>query len=179
MLAISLILVCVLFRIVPHPPNFAPVGAAGVLAGRTLPPILAIAVTLAAMALADVALAAIHGWRPFTAVTAFVYAGFAVQVLIARGLRRHRGGAIGAALLGGTGFFVLSNLGVWMFSTMYPHDGAGLLACYVAALPFFAATLVGDVLWTVVLTLAWRAAARRLEHRTAWVAPGSLDGAVL
>ena len=161
MLAVYLIVLCTVLRIVPHPPNFAPVGASAVLAGRALRPGLAIAVTLAAMAISDVALAWIHGWRPFGPVTLFVYAGFAVQVLIARALRRRRGGAVGAALLGGTAFFVLSNLGVWVFSPMYPHTAAGLAACYVAALPFFGATLVGDVVWTIVLVLAWEAGQKR------------------
>jgi hypothetical protein len=161
MLAGYLILLCTVVRIVPHPPNFAPVGASAVLAGRTMRPLTAIAVTLAAMALSDLALAWIHGWRPFGPVTLFVYGGFAAQVLIARGLRRVRGGAVAAAALGGTVFFALSNLGVWLVGAMYPHTAAGLAACYVAALPFYAATLVGDVAWTIVLVLAWQAGARR------------------
>ena len=103
----------------------------------------------------------------------------AAQVLLGRALRRRRGGAIAAAVLGATAFFVLSNLGVWALSSMYPRDGAGLIACYVAALPFFGATLVGDVLWTIALALAWRAAARRLADRPRWVPTGSLDGAAL
>jgi len=161
MLAVFLIFVCTVVRVVPHPPNFAPVGATAVLAGRTLRPALAIAVTLAAMAVSDLLLAWIHGWRPFGPVTLFVYGGFAAQVLLARALRRVRGGAIGAALLGGTVFFVLSNLGVWLFGSMYPPTAAGLAACYVAALPFYAVTLVGDVAWTIVLVLAWQTATRR------------------
>jgi hypothetical protein len=161
MLAVALILLCTVVRIVPHPPNFAPVGASGVLAGRTMRPLTAIAVTLAAMAISDLALSWIHGWRPFGPGTLFIYGGFAAQVLIARGLRRRRGGAIAAALLGGTVFFVLSNLSVWLFSPLYPPTAAGLLACYVAAIPFFAATLAGDVVWTIVLVQAWQAGTRR------------------
>jgi hypothetical protein len=161
MLAVALILLCTVVRIVPHPPNFAPVGASGVLAGRTMRPLTAIAVTLAAMAISDLALSWIHGWSPFGPETLFIYGAFAAQVPIARALRRRRGGAVAAALLGGTVFFVLSNLAVWLFSSMYPHTAAGLWACYVAALPFFAATLVGDVLWTIALVLAWQAGTRR------------------
>lgn len=169
MLAIALILLCTLFRIVPHPPNVAPVGATAVLAGRTLRPLHAIAITVAAMVVSDLALAWIHGWRPFGPASLFIYGGFAAQVLIARGLRRVRGGAIGAALLGGTVFFLLSNFSVWLFGALYPPTTAGLWACYVAAIPFFAATLVGDVVWTLVLTTAYQAAARRLADRPFWV----------
>jgi hypothetical protein len=179
MLVVWLIFVCAVVRIVPHPPNFAPVGATAVLAGRTLRPGAAIAVTLAAMALSDLALAAIHGWRPFGLGSLFVYAGFTCQVLIARGLRRRRGGAIAAALLGAGAFFVLSNLGVWLLGTLYPRDLTGLTACYLAALPFFAATVVGDVLWTVALSLGWRALARRLGPDRFWVPAGSLEARAL
>jgi hypothetical protein len=33
-------------------------------------------------------------------------------------------------------FFVLSNLGVWLMSGMYPLTSAGLVECFVMALPF-------------------------------------------
>lgn len=44
----------------------------------------------------------------------------------------------GAVAASTTSFFVLSNFMVWAGSTMYPHSAAGLAACYVAAIPFFA-----------------------------------------
>ena len=43
MLPVLLVAVCVVLRVVPHPPNFAPVGASAVLAGRTLRPVAALA----------------------------------------------------------------------------------------------------------------------------------------
>jgi hypothetical protein len=150
-----LVFVCAFFRIVPHPPNVAPVGATAVLAGRTMRWWTAIAVTLAAMALSDLALAAIHGWAPFSGETIFVYAGFTAQIAIARALRRFRGGAIAAALFGAIAFFAISNLGLWALG-MYPRTGAGLLACYTAALPFLERSVVGDLAWTVALVLVWR-----------------------
>lgn len=177
MLAVFLLVVCAVVRIVPHPPNFAPVGATAVLAGRTMRPLAAIAVTLAAMAISDLALSAIHGWDPFGWGTLYIYGAFAAQALIARGLRRVRGGAIGAAVIGACVFFVAANFGVWHVGALYPKDLAGLGACYVAAIPFFGATLVGDVLWTIALTLAWRAAARRLERP--WVSDDALEAAPL
>ena len=52
----------------------------------------------------------------------------------------------GAALASSTSFFILSNFMVWIGSSMYPHSAAGLVACYVAAIPFYA----NDVLSTAV-----------------------------
>jgi len=48
-------------------------------------------------------------------------------------------------------FFVTSNFAVWMFSGIYARDIAGLVKCYIAALPFFQNTLMGDLLWTALL----------------------------
>jgi Family of unknown function (DUF6580) len=160
MLALWMIVVCAVGRVVPHPPNVAPVGAVAVLAGRTLSARAAVGITLLAMAVSDLVLAAIHGWPLVGIATPFVYAGFAAQALCGRALRRRRGGAIAAAVAGATLFFVLSNLGVWVAGG-YGSGGAGLIACFAAAIPFFGATLAGDVLWTCALTLAFRAIARR------------------
>jgi hypothetical protein len=179
MLALLLVLVCVVLRILPHPPNFAPVGASGVLAGRTMRLPLAIAVVVASMALSNIVLARIHGYDAFGWGSLFVYAGFVLQVVLARALRRVRGGAIAAAAVGAVGFFVLSNLGVWAVGSLYPRDLAGLGACFVAALPFFAGTLAGDVLWTVVLVSVHRAVGRRLAGRRAWVSADSLAAPAL
>jgi len=165
-----MIVLCVALRVIPHPPNFAPVGATAVFAGRTLPPWLAIGLTWVAMLLGDLALSRIHGYPFFTSVTPFVYGGFAVQALFGHVLRRRRGGAVGAATLGATAFFVLSNFGVWV-GGLYGHTWSGLMACYVAAVPFFGPTLAGDVLWTLALMLVFRGFARRLESRGHWWVP--------
>ncbi len=51
-----------------------------------------------------------------------------------------------AVLASSTSFFLLSNFAVWAGSAMYPHTAAGLAACYVAAIPFYA----NDVMSTAV-----------------------------
>jgi uncharacterized protein DUF6580 len=162
MLPILMLLACVVLRLVPHPPNFAPVGATSVFAGRTMRLGSGIVLTLAAMLISDFALGTLKGIPAFSMVTPFIYAGFIVQLLLGRWLRAVRGGAIGAAFLGSVAFFVLSNFGVWLKGS-YGLTLGGLAACYVAAIPFFGGTLAGDVVWTVVLSVAYRWIARRVE----------------
>jgi hypothetical protein len=170
MLPILMLLACVVLRLVPHPPNFAPVGATSVFAGRTMRLGSGMALTLAVMLISDFALGMLKGIPAFNMVTPFVYAGFVVQFLLGRWLRAVRGGAIGAALLGSVGFFVLSNFGVWVKGS-YGLTLSGLAACYVAAIPFFGGTLAGDVVWTVVLSVAYRWIARRVESRNPALIP--------
>ncbi|MFZ5443307.1 MAG: DUF6580 family putative transport protein [Myxococcota bacterium] len=163
------LLLCVVLRLVPHPPNFAPVGATAVFAGRTMKPWRAFALVTTAMFAGDVVLARLHGYPIGSWVTPFVYGGFFVQAGLGRLLRSKKGGATAAAVGGSVVFFVLSNFGVWVAGGMYPNTFAGLGACYVAALPFFGGTLLGDVVWTMALSLAYKPLAARLEGREHWV----------
>jgi hypothetical protein len=169
MLSTLLVVLCVVFRVLPHPPNFAPVGATAVFAGRTLKPWMAVGLICVAMFAGDAMLARLHGYPLVSVVTPFVYGGFFLQLLLGRLLRSKRGGAVGAAVSGAIAFFVLSNLGVWVEGALYPHTAAGLGACYAAALPFFGGTLLGDVAWTLVLGAVYRLFAPRLGSRPFWV----------
>lgn len=155
-----MIVLCVLARLVPHPPNFAPVGATAVFAGRTLRLGPAIALTLGAMFLGDLALSALRHYPLLHIGTLFVYAAFLIQIVLGAALRQRRHGAYLAAGAGSVVFFALSNLGVFL-GNLYPHSVAGLAQCYVAALPFFAGTLVGDLAWTAVLVRVYEAIGRR------------------
>ena len=58
---------------------------------------------------------------------------------------------IGTVLASSVLFFVVSNLAVWVVSTSYPKTWGGLVTCYVAAIPFFRNTLLGDGLYVSVL----------------------------
>ncbi|MDW8335083.1 MAG: DUF6580 family putative transport protein, partial [Bacteroidia bacterium] len=55
-------------------------------------------------------------------------------------------------------FFLVSNFGVWAVGDFYPHNAAGLVECYVAAIPFLGNTFAGDVFYGAVLfSPAWLA----------------------
>ena len=58
---------------------------------------------------------------------------------------------VGAVFASSTSFFVLSNLVVWAGSEMYPHTVAGLGACYVAGLPFYANDAISTAITAGVL----------------------------
>jgi hypothetical protein len=80
-----------------------------------------------------------------------VYASFALNVLIARWLRSRRTVAAIAAitLVGAVQFFVTTNFATWV--VFYPHTAEGLLECYVAAVPYFRNTLLGDAVFVTLL----------------------------
>jgi hypothetical protein len=164
MLATLLIVFAFVLRLVPHPPNFAPLGASAVFAGRTLPGWMAALTVLVGHSLSNVALAYRDGHAIFSDQTPLVWLALCAQMWLGQRLRARRGGALLAAGLGSIVFFVASNFGVWL-SGMYGSTTGGLIACYVAAIPFYPATLGSDLLYTGLLCLAYQPLARRLETR--------------
>lgn len=144
-----LLAVIIVGRLACQTPNVAPVAAAALFAGYYFrSPLAAFAVPLLGTGLSDLWLGA---YDPAT--MAVVYACYAIPVVLGRlALRRVTPLRLGGTTLGASGsFFVLTNLAVWAFSGMYPLSAAGLGACYVAALPFFKYTLIGDALFTGVI----------------------------
>jgi len=84
----------------------------------------------------------------------YVYASFLVSVVIGFWLRRCRSVVrIGAGVLAGAiQFFLVTNFAEWATSTgTYPKTVAGLIACYVAGIPYFWNTLAGDAFYAAVL----------------------------
>ncbi len=135
-------------RLVPHPPNFSPIAAMALFSGAQLPKkSLAFAAPFGALLVSD---AVLGGFYPGIG---FVYASFALTVLIGWAVARRKTAlAIGAAAISSSIlFFVLTNLGVWLFSGLYPQTAQGLAACYVAAIPFFQNSLAGDLLYSALL----------------------------
>src|SRR5712692_2153033 len=86
-LALSLVCLGVLARVVPHAPNFAPVGAVSLYSGARLRSWQAYLIPLSIMALTDPILGLLFGFKPFSALTPFVYLSFLINVYIGRHLR--------------------------------------------------------------------------------------------
>lgn len=152
----GIVLAAALFRLLPHPPNFAPIGAMALFGGACFAhKRMAFLVPLLAMLASDLAIGLLSGdmslglHRTLPAV----YASFALIVCVGLWLRRRRTivPIATATLAGSVLFFVLTNFGVWAAGSLYPKTWDGLVACYVAAIPFFQNTLMGDALYAAVL----------------------------
>lgn len=143
----GLVVAVALLRIVPHPPNFAPVAAMALFAGAHLDNRkLAFLLPLAAMFLSDLVIGFHDGLL-------LVYVCMCIAVAIGMQLRGRIGvlSVAGGALASSVMFFVITNFGVWLSSGMYPLTFGGLAACYVAAIPFFQYTLAGDLFYAALL----------------------------
>ena len=149
---ISFIIVAVLVRLFPHPPNVAPITAVALFAGThfsrkhwaILMPILAMLVT-------DVFLG-------FSMITPIVYLAFVGVTALGFVLKKMN---IGTVLLSSLLFFVVTNLGVWFL--YYPLTPEGLMTCFTLALPFFVYAVVGDLFFSAALLFGYRYAAKRFQ----------------
>lgn len=118
---------------------------------------VAYAIPLATFLLGDLGIWALSGrldWA-FYAYQPLVYLSLALVTstgLALRGARTWRGIA-GAGLFSSVLYFIVTNFGVWAFGdgAIYPHTMAGLVECYVRALPFFRNTLVSMAIFLPLL----------------------------
>ena len=160
----GMIALAALSRLLPHPPNFSPVEAIALFGGAYFAKRhAAVWVPLAAMFLSDLALGLVNGgiyWNYFlSAGYLLVYLCIALSAVLGFGLRGRVGAArvFGYSLLGSVLFFLVTNFGAWLGSSTYPQTGAGLVAAYVAGIPFFQWTVLGTLFYSALLfgSFAW------------------------
>jgi len=130
---ISLILAGVLFRFIPHWPNFTPIAAMALFGGTYLGRrYLAFLVPFAAMFLSDLVLG-------FHAYMLAVYIAFGTTVMIGfilRGRVNIQNVAL-ASITSSVLFYLITNFAAWLASPIYPPTFAGLMESYIAGLAFF------------------------------------------
>jgi hypothetical protein len=147
LLALALIVLAAALRIAPHPWNFTPIGAMALFSGAILKDRrLAFLFPLLALFAGDVFIG-------FHKLIPIVYASFLINVAIGLWLRDRRSVTriSLATFLGAIQFFLVTNFAVWQFLGGYPRTLSGLLACYIAGIPYFWNTLAGDAVYAVLL----------------------------
>jgi len=157
------IVLAALTRLVPHPPNIAPITAMAVFGGiRYGNRLAAIVAPLLALLLSDVVRQVLYayGFSPqwgFYSGMEVVYGTTALIALMASLARGTRSPAVIAAttFAGSCIFFLAVDFDFWARGTLYPKTMEGLAACYAAALPFFGNSMVADLGFAAVLFGAW------------------------
>jgi len=142
-----MVFIAAFVRLLPHPPNFAPIAAIALFGGAYFNKrSLAFIVPLTAMFLTD----AIIGFYSYGWV---VYISFALIVLIGIVMLRKVTikNVILASLTASVSFFAITNFGVWALGTLYAKTTSGLMESYIAAIPFFQNSLIGDLFFSGVM----------------------------
>lgn len=159
-LLILLILVSAFSRLIPHMPNFSPLGAIGLFgAAYFTKKWQAFLIPIAATWISDLFINNVIYAQYYPKFTWF-YSGFywqygsyllitLVGIFLFKKISTSRiiTGALAASMI----FFFVSNFGVWASGTMYPQTFNGLLTCYSAGIPFLKGTVLGDLFYCGVL----------------------------
>ncbi len=140
------VLFLALSRLIPHPPNFTPLGAMALLAGAYFSNLrLALLIPLAAMLVSDILLG-VH--------STMVYVYFSVAVIIVLSNRFIKQRSIMNMLVGATLsailFFIITNFGAWLSHDIYAKTINGLQQAYLAGIPFFRDTLLSNLMFTCI-----------------------------
>jgi hypothetical protein len=150
---LALIGLAALSRLLPHPFNFTPIGAMALFAGTYISnkkhAFLLPVLTLLA---SDILLQLVNG-SGFYRDMIFVYGSFALITgigFLLRG-REQRQTIMVASLVSSIAFFLITNFGTWLMWDIYPKTGAGLISCYIAGIPFFKGTIMGDLFYNLAL----------------------------
>jgi hypothetical protein len=161
LLGILLVALATVMRIVPHPWNLTPVGAVALFSGACFDrKRWSFFVPLVAMFIGDTVIG-YHSLMPA------IYATFALIVCIGFLLREKRDSpaAVAAgAVASSTIFYLVTNFAVWRTLGTYPQTLSGLMACYLAGIPFYGTMLAGDVLYSALLFATFVWAERRIPQ---------------
>lgn len=163
MLPILLIIFGFAARLLPHPPNFAPIGAIALFGGMYLPTRFAIIAPLGAMLISDF-LIGFYDVR----IMFLVYLSFALMGMIGLWVKERKIflRVFGGTILGSILFYLITNGAVWAFGTMYSPTFQGLLQSYLMGIPFFRNTLFGDLFYVGILVGGYEFIAYWLGNKT-------------
>ncbi len=162
-LALTCILIGFFYRLIPgYPSNFTPVAAMALMGGMYISrKSLAFLAPIVALYLGDLILnntinrpffpehSGLVLWSNYMYFNLLAMGGI---VFLGIGLSKSKivSKIISGSLFSSLAFFLITNLGVWLTSAMYPKSLAGLGACFTAAVPFFQNSLVSNVLFVTL-----------------------------
>lgn len=152
----TLVALAVLSRLIPHPPNFAAIGAVGLFTGASLGNRWqSLIIPTLAMLISD----AVIGFHWMCIV---VYGSMALYVVAGwwAGPQASPRWLLVASLTGSIGFSIVTNFACWL--SMYERSWSGFISCYVAAIPFFQNTLVSDLVYGTSLFAVLKTAELRI-----------------
>ena len=170
---IAIILMAAFVRLLPHPHNFTPLGAMALFGGAYFSrKAIAFLAPLATLWISDIFLNNLilkpqfpqyypEGFIWFTSTSIYI----AFVAIVALGWFMLKKTTVprvfGASLTASALFFLFTNFSVWMGSSVYPQNLGGLITCYIAGIPFFWNTLLGDLVYSTVMFGAFALVFRR------------------
>lgn len=141
---IVLILLMIFSRLIPHPPNLTPIIAVAIMSGYLFKNLnFSVLVLFFSMIVGDMFIG-------FYSNMAFVYLPLFLITYVCFYKRDKINSknlffyGVFSSLL----FFVISNFGVWLLGSLYEKNFAGLVNCYIMAIPFLKNTMISTIFFS-------------------------------
>ena len=143
----SIIILAVLSRIIPHPPNFAPITGIALFSSKKINnKLLGALLPIIPLFISDLFIG-------ISFINIFVYLSYVIIYFLGSISPKI---ASKTVFLSSVMFFILTNLGVWYLG--YPKNIEGLITCFTLAIPFFVNTILGDLFYSFILFRSYKAA---------------------
>ena len=134
--------IVLIFRIIPHPPNFTPVIALSLY--------LPIIFGIWSLPFCILGFAITDYFIGFHSLLIWTWGSLVLVGLISK-LSKNLINRLILAFLGSLIFFALSNFGVWLTGSFYEPNIEGLITCYIMAIPFFKNTLLSTMIFAIFI----------------------------
>ena len=138
-------------RLIPHPPNFTPILAAGIFAGFYFRHFfLGLFIIILSMFIGDLYLG-------FHNTMFFTYISLSIAVMLGLFIKQLKfSEIIFSGLVSSICFFLITNFGAWITLDMYEKNFAGLMSSYTLAIPFFQNTLISTFLYLFLFKILFK-----------------------
>tara|TARA_Y100000590_G_scaffold87716_1_gene98365 strand:+ start:470 stop:991 length:522 start_codon:yes stop_codon:yes gene_type:complete len=144
---VILVLILSISRLIPHPPNFTPIVAVAITSGFLFKKkYLSFAVLIISLLLSDFFIG-FYKNMPAIYGTLLLITYFFFNI----GNKINYKNLFVFSFLGALIFYLFTNLAVWISSGLYEKSLAGLLECYILAIPFFRNTLISTIFYSYLV----------------------------
>ena len=168
---ILIMLAAALSRLIPHPYNFAPIGALGLFGAAYFSNrMLAIIIPLVSLWISDLVIdntlyaKYYDGFAFFYEGWYWIYGAIALTSVMGMFTLKNLNvkTVLGSSILASVLFFAVTNFACWPGNTTYPQNFGGLMACYAAGIPFFKGTLAGNIFYSALMFGGYELARRKV-----------------
>ena len=143
----------ILVRLLPHPAGSTPLFCTTLLLGLFFSRIQTILFGLFVFVFSDIILSGVYHFPMFGIWSFFTYSSFVVAFFLGAiflnlfSLLNTFYAIISSTFL----FWLLTNFGTWLSTTLYPKTMIGLFTCFIAGIPFLKNSLLGNLLWGMII----------------------------
>ena len=156
-ISIGIFLALAASRFIPHPPNFTSLLALSFY----VPALLGIRY-LPALVISFFITDLLIGYH---SVTLFTWGSVLLIGLMSKFFLQSTTNRLLGALIGACLFYIITNFGVWSLGS-YGYTLEGLITCYILAIPFFGNSLIGTLIFSIIIEIIMSSNSKFLKMKS-------------